>query len=105
MRILIVTLLMAWASVPALAFDAEKHRLEGGEAALSDGRFELKVTRMQEAPTSPDGRFTLDSGLDPEASRTVSDGRYTLSSDLQSKSALLTCGPQPELVFSDGFEL
>lgn len=105
MRILMVTLLMAWASTPAVALDAEKQRLEQShEAALSDGRFDLDVMQLQEVPTSADGRFKLDSGLDPQATRPVSDGRYTLSSDLRSKSALLVCGPQAALIFANGFE-
>lgn len=106
MRLLMVALLMAWASTPAVALDAEKERLgQGREAALGDGRFDLSMTQMAEVPASPDGRFELDSGFDPQATSAVSDGRYTLSSDLRSKAAPLTCGSHPDLLFSNGFEL
>jgi len=105
MRIPMVILLMTWASTPVIALDAEKQKLEQGQdAALSDGRFELDVTQMQRVPTSADGRFKLDSGFDPQASRPVSDARYTLHSVMQSKAATLACGPLAEAIFSNGFE-
>ena len=104
MRIPIVILLMASASTPVVALDAEKQNLEQGRnAALSDGRFELEVTQMQQVPTSLDGRFRLDSGFDPEATRPVSDGRYALTSELRSKSVLGDCAPVG-LIFANGFE-
>ena len=100
--ILLAALCLCAFNASGQGHDPDKVNAASG-VPISHRQFQLRMAPQAPVLTTPDRRFSLQSGLDHEPRPAPANARFTLHSQLRDKSTLLACG-DGDSIFANGFQ-